>query len=348
MKKFLFTLFLLLGYTIPGVFAAGADDFVIKVQTNQVTSTDTTFTLPLNPSENYNFTVDWGDGQTEIITTNVSLTHTYANPGQYTIRITENVAGGFPQIYFDNNGNTPSVDTNAKKLRFIEQWGTIQWKSMQNAFFGTPNMKLNASDVPDLSRVTSMINMFRNGTSFEDLQDKIGTWNTSNVKHMRYTFFANSIFNEDISAWNTNNLESMNNMFDSALKFNQNLNNWNTSKVIQMYEMFHNAKDFNQPLSNWDVSKVTDMRYVFAGAEKFNQPLDTWNVGKVTDMKAMFNGAHAFNQDISMWDTSKVTNMWWMFEDARTFNQDISSWNVEKVTDMTKMFALARAFNQDL
>lgn len=172
MKKLFFTVCCLLG-SLNLLFAAGADDFVIKIQTNQISPTDKSFTLPLNPSENYNFTLDWGDGQTETITTNVSPTHTYAAPGQYTIRITENIPSGFPQIYFNNDGQNPATNLNAQKLRFIEQWGTIKWKSMQSAFFGTSHMKLNADDVPDLTQVTSMINMFRNGTAFEDLKDKI-------------------------------------------------------------------------------------------------------------------------------------------------------------------------------
>ncbi len=88
-----------------------------------------------------------------------------------TIRITENMTGGFPQIYF----NTPvhSIDPNAKKLRFIDQWGTIKWKSFQGAFFGASNVVLKADDTPDLSQVTSMINAFRNATRFVDNKDKI-------------------------------------------------------------------------------------------------------------------------------------------------------------------------------
>lgn len=83
-----------------------------------------------------------------------------------TIRITENVAGGFPQIYFNSNSE-------AKKLRSIDQWGTIKWKSFQGAFFGASNVVLKADDTPDLSQVTSMINAFRNATSFVDHKDKI-------------------------------------------------------------------------------------------------------------------------------------------------------------------------------
>ncbi len=83
-----------------------------------------------------------------------------------TIRITENVAGGFPQIYFNSNSE-------AKKFRSIDQWGTIKWKSFQGAFFGASNVVLKADDTPDLSQVTSMINAFRNATRFVDNKDKI-------------------------------------------------------------------------------------------------------------------------------------------------------------------------------
>ncbi len=39
-------------------FAAGTDDFVITINTTEVSSTDKSFTLPLSSGYTYNFTVD--------------------------------------------------------------------------------------------------------------------------------------------------------------------------------------------------------------------------------------------------------------------------------------------------
>ena len=37
-----------------------------------------------------------------------------------------------------------------------DQWGSIAWSSMERAFFSCSNMTYNATDVPNLSAVTSM------------------------------------------------------------------------------------------------------------------------------------------------------------------------------------------------
>ncbi len=322
-------------------FAAGTDDFVITINTTEVSSTDKSFTLPLRSDAGYtyNFTVDRWDGQTEVVTTNTNKTHTYATWGMKTIRITENVAGGFPQIYF----NTPvhSTDPNAKKLRFIDQWGTIKWKSFQGAFFGASNVVLKADDTPDLSQVTSMINAFRNATRFVDNKDKIWTWDTSNIQHMRYMFFWASHFNEDIWSRNTENVLSMNSMFDSATAFNQDISNWETSKVTNMSEMFHQANAFNQDLGRWNVRNVLTMNGMFWNATNFNQSLNSRDVSQVTNMAAMFRNATGFNQDISSWNVEKVTNMSEMFAGASAFNQNLGAWKPKALTNATSFFDAA-------
>ena len=64
-------------------------------------SADNEVTIPTNPAfTTYDYTIDWGDGQTD---TNVTgdMTHTYAAPGVYTIMI----SGAFPAIYFNNTGD---------------------------------------------------------------------------------------------------------------------------------------------------------------------------------------------------------------------------------------------------
>lgn len=86
---------------------------------------------------------------------------------------------------------------------------------------------LNANDVPNLSKVTSMINTFRGAVSLVDQKDKIGTWDVSNVIRMDRLFQSASIFNENINNWNVSKVTNMDSMFDSALIFDQPLNNWN-------------------------------------------------------------------------------------------------------------------------
>jgi len=309
-------------------------------------------------NEGYNYTVDWGDGQTD---SNVAgdITHTYATAGTYTVSIT----GDFPRII-------SGFDTDAQKLLSIEQWGSIQWQSMNTAFASCRNLVGNASDVPDLSQVTDMSGMFLSAYAFnQDLSNwdvssvismagmftqayafnqDLSDWDVSAVTTMSFMFFESVTFNQDISSWDVSAVTDMFNMFDRARAFNQDISSWDVSAVTNMKSMFSGASAFNQNLNTWDVSAVTDMSFMFGNASAFNQDLSSWDVSAVTDMTGIFFGANTFNQDLNTWDVSAVTNMASMFISASAFNQNLNTWDVSAVTDMTSMFSDASAFNQNL
>ncbi|WKZ60279.1 MAG: BspA family leucine-rich repeat surface protein [Cyclobacteriaceae bacterium] len=264
-----------------------------------------------------------------------------------------------------NNG----ADRN--RLTQIEQWGTTAWTSMQNAFYGCANLQVTATDVPDLSSVTDLSQMFRACTNLNSptnigtwnttgvttmhrlfysagsFNQSIGAWNTASVTDMSEMFYGASTFNQDIGSWNTGSVTTMSEMFANASSFNQNIGSWNTGTVTNMYGMFYNASSFNQNIGTWNTAVVTDMEYMFYNC-LFNQDIGAWNTGAVTTMSEMFANANDFNQDISSWNTGAVTNMFGMFSQATSFNQDISSWNTAAVTDFRNMFSLASSFNQNL
>lgn len=94
MKKCLLAFFLFCFLWVFSAHGAGADDFVIKIDTTKVPSTNTVFELPLSASKQYNFSVDWWDGNHNSYAgwgvASLGAKHTYAAPGTYTVRITEN------------------------------------------------------------------------------------------------------------------------------------------------------------------------------------------------------------------------------------------------------------------
>ena len=285
-----------------------------------------------------NLTIDWGDGQVE---TNLDIDgfkgHTYTSAGTYTVAIKGDLIGfSFLAV----------IDT-PEKLVGMEQWGTAQWEDMSLMFYTALNMVYNAKDVPDLSKVTSMSNMFQYATSFNGA---IGNWDTSNVTNMVSMFDGATSFDGAIGNWDVSNVTNMTGMFQGAIAFDQDLSGWDTSNVTNMASMFEGATAFNGDIGNWDVSNVTNMWNMFRGAIAFNQDLNGWGnkLGNVTNMKGMFSGATAFKGDISNWDVSNVTNMFAMFEGATAFNGAIGNWDVSNVTDMFSMFWGATAFNQDL
>ena len=361
-----------------------AFDFVTRWKTdNPGTSGMDEITIPTEAGETYDYTVDWGDGTTDMNVTG-DITHTYASPGVYTV----NISGDFPRIYFNDGGDKA-------KLLSIENWSTNPWTSMEGAFFGCENMAINAADVPDLSGVASMSNMLTNATLFDadvsgwdvgtvtdmgnlfngavSFQQGVAGWVVDNVTDMNGMFANIPSFNEDISGWNTGMVQDMSGMFAGVVSFNQDIGGWDVAMVENMSGMFAGATFFNQDIGGWTVDAVTDMsgmfvgntffdqdisgwivtnvdnmNGMFAGAENFNQDIGGWDVSNVTDMEAMFVGNSNFNQDISGWIVDSVLNMKDMFRAAGTFNQDLSSWNVDLVTDMSGMFFGASVFNQDI
>jgi surface protein len=220
---------------------ASDPDFVtVWKSDNPGASASNQITIPTEGS-GYNYTVNWEEvgnpSNNGSLGFNVSssVSVTFPSPGTYRVRI----SGDFPRIYFPNTSDKT-------KIIDVENWGDIQWSSMENAFSGCSNLNISATDAPDLSNVTSMKGMFSSCVIFNG---DIGHWNTSNVTDMTGTFENARSFNHDISTWNVNNVTLMRNMFSNAVNFNQPLAGWDVSNVTHMLAMFKSATNFNQPLN---------------------------------------------------------------------------------------------------
>ena len=252
-----------------------------------------------------------------------------------------------------------------KELLEVVQFGTVEWTSMEAAFRRCSSMTFSEDiDIPNLSKVTNMENMFRECKAFNS---SLEGWDVSHVTNMSMMFFGCTLFNQSLTDWDVSHVTDMQHMFRDCAAFNQLLKwdvskvtnmcnmfagctafnqplNWDVSKVTDMGGMFYGCTNFNQPL-NWDVSSVTDMGYMFFSCTDFNQPLN-WNVSNVTDMSSMFGNCIHFNQPLK-WDVSKVTRMDDMFLSCFLFNQPLD-WDVSKVTRMDGMFVNCYKFNQPL
>lgn len=301
----------------------------------QVTSNDLTVTLPLQPNGSYNFVANWGDGQFDQIQT-PTATHTYSEPGTYTISLRGTIDGWS----FNNSSE-------AKKLFTINSFGNVKFGNSGGYFYGCENLQIFATDTPNLSDTTTMLNAFR-GCSSLTTTNSLKNWDMTSIEDTRFMFADANNFNEDISSWNTSNVQTMRFMFNNALNFNQNISVWNTNNVTDFGHMFDGASAFNQNLDAWNTSSANYMDYMFAGASTFNFSLNSWVTTNVISMESMFSEAAVFDGDITAWDTQNVTNMSYMFEFADAFNQNISSWNVETVTNMSYMFYEANNFNQPI
>ena len=299
------------------------------ITTWKTTTADKSITLPLVGT---NMTINWGDGNTT--TASGPVSHTYNTAGDYIIQIT----GGLERFHLN-------AAADASKLVSIDQWGSISWTNMSNAFAGASNMTYNAADVPDLSGVTNMTAMFFAATAFNG---NLSSWNVSSVTDMSSMFADAAAFNGPIDDWNVSSVTDMSGMFRNATAFNGPIDDWNVSSVTDMSGMFRNATAFNGPIDDWNVSSVTTMNSMFFGASVFNANLSAWNVSSVTDMYGMFEDASVFNANLSAWNVSSVTTMNNMFYGARAFDEPIDGWNVSSVTNMIGMFGGGVIFNQSL
>ena len=295
--------------------------------------------LPLVNGVSYYFNIDWGDGNSDIITTwnQTETLHTYSIPGVYTLKI----SGNIPDWSFG-----ASLVPDSEKILSITQWGCLQFGQYETqTFYNCSNLDLSTvNDIPNLTYSNSFNNTFDGCYSLTTINNS-NLWDVSNIQTFVATFNNCLNFNSDISSWDTSNIIDMNYMFAGCSSFNSDISSWDVSNVTNMYSMFNSATIFNQPLSGWNVSNVTSMGYMFVNTQ-FNQPIDNWNVGSVTNMEHMFQYSN-FNQSIGGWDVSIVTDMNNMFTSS-PFNQDINSWDVSSVTNMDYMFFFATTFNQNL
>ncbi|MFY0688372.1 MAG: BspA family leucine-rich repeat surface protein, partial [Cyclobacteriaceae bacterium] len=326
-------------------------------------TTDGTITIPtLDTAYSYNYNITWtnqtnatqGDGSINNQTGNYTITG-LNNFDTYQVEI----SGTFPAIYINN-------DTEASKLKSIENWGSINWSTMENAFYGASSLTYAATDYPilgdsmvmdrmfwncsifngdisnwDVSNAISMYQMLQ-GTNFNI---DISSWNVSNVSNMG-RMFRDTPFNQPIGSWDVSSVTGMEAMFRATTAFNQDISTWDVSNVTNMNDMFYNSV-FNTSVDAWDVSSVTNFSDMFATTAIYNQPLNSWNTISATNMNSMFKGNAAFNQPIGNWNTSNVTNMGNMFSGASNFDQPLNTWDVSNVTSIGAMFKNS-SFNQPL
>ncbi|KAB1230728.1 BspA family leucine-rich repeat surface protein [Chryseobacterium viscerum] len=272
------------------------------------------------------------------------------NPSDATYRIkVSNGNGNFHQIRFADWDmlNDNGIVGDVHKIQLVEQWGTTQWSSMEQAFQACKILDFTATDIPDLKMVTDMSYMFSGCYGLVG-NPSINNWNTANVTTLLGTFTGCFVFNQPVGNWNTSNVTMMGITFNAAKLFNQPLDNWDTSKVTSTTAMFNTAGEFNHPIGSWDMSNNLDAEFMFSNASKFNQPIGNWNTSQIIEMNNMFLNAKAFDQDISNWDTQNVKIMSSMFHNAENFNSNISHWDTRKVEWMQDMFNGAKKFNQDI
>ena len=178
------------------------------------TGSDETVTIPFaNDTNTINFTIDWGDGNSDTVTAynndlgEGAIDHVYSDAATYTIKMDGTISG----LKFNNGGDRTKIKT-------IANWGTFNI-SLDDTFYGCSALDVTASDAPTVSS-TSLALAFNGCSALTSIG---GDWDVSSVTSMSYLFANCTNFNQDIGNWDVSSVTLMNNMFSDAGAFNQNI-----------------------------------------------------------------------------------------------------------------------------
>lgn len=308
--------------------------------------------LPLISSGTYDFTVDWGDGNQDTITVynQAEKTHTYAATGTYEITIT-GVCEGF--VFSNTNDRL--------KLLNISNWGTLKLGVTGNYFYGCANLDITATDIFDITGMTSMFQAFR-GCSSLVWNDSISLLDTNNITSFSFCFLGCSLFNQlidwDFSSataldymlyqcstynqpinWHIPNVATVTNMLHTATSFNSQFKLTGTSNLTNTNALFLFCSSFNQLVDIDDFSNVTTAINMHNGNTAYNQPVNHLSVVSLVDASNMYLGCSSLNQSFSSWVTSSLQNMFQMFLNCSTLDQDFSTFDFSGVTNITSVMA---------
>src|SRR6185312_6267963 len=243
---------------------ASANAFVTKWS---IPSNSYTLSIPFASSSN-NFTIYWGDGSSDLITTNITKTHTYATTGTYTISI---------------DGTCPSINfTSKSELQEITQWGNT----------GCTSFTCISSGLTTISAATSSV--FFNGCSSL----------SSCFNSTKLTSIPSGLFNSAINAASMSGIfygcTSMTaaipaNLFDSA------------KKATSFYACFQNTKIASIPSNLFDYNTLvisfeacfqnTPITSIPSGLFTYNTAvttfLNTFSSSKITSIPSVLFGNSA-------------------------------------------------------
>jgi hypothetical protein len=221
------------------------------------------FQLPLVSSLPLNAVVDWGDGNTDTITTfnQAETLHTYSSSGNYTIKITGDLSGW----RFGGAGDR-------LKILNIASWGVLNI-SVDNGFYNCTNLTATATDTPTISSL-SLNQYFRGCINFNGA---IGNWDTSAVLYMSGIFYGATAFNQNIGNWDVSLVTTLFRFFRGATAFNQDIGSWDVSNVSNFGDFMasktaanYSAANLDSIYNNWSLLSVKPNESISFGSIKYN------------------------------------------------------------------------------
>jgi surface protein len=328
---------------------SSSENYAIVIDTTKGTST--TITLVVYGGNLGSIDIDWGDGthgallpagnmrrtgsyETRIEFTGaasaISLNHTYAKHGIYTITAT----GKFNSV----NNNALRIPTN---LIAVLSYGNSSYT------FLTQTDSTNLIYVPPFlpTGIVSLSSAFQNCTSFN--HSNIGYWDTSRINSMLNTFnSATNFIGVGLENWNVGSVTTFNATFNACSSLGSgivlNLSNWDTSQATNMTSMFASCTSLsNTIISGWYGASGCIHTTQFNLSNLSGAYLPNWKFIGSSNCNGMFTSCNlADASGLETWNTSGVTNMTNMFRLTTNMQHiNFSGWNVSRVTTMNGMFS---------
>jgi surface protein len=163
--------------------------------------------LPLINGQSYNFTVNWGDGSENIITSfgDTDKTHTYAAPGIYEIECRGLIEG----FRFAGVGDR-------LKLLEIQNWGTLRLPNFSALFQDCSNLTVTATDIfllaPD---ATSFLLWFSGCSSLTQIPG-LSQLDTRLITDMTSMFRDCTLFDQSLASFDIFSLTTAPNMLNGT------------------------------------------------------------------------------------------------------------------------------------
>ena len=200
-----------------GIISQQQKPYIFTVKTdNSGTSNNDQFTFPLVSGGTYNFTAYSSDGTVFSSNDYTNNTMTFdGGAGTYTVKVYGTLKGW----KFANSGDR-------FKFLNISQWGIFNHGNENNTFKGCGLLTVTATDLIDLTGITSFYGFFGNCQSIVTVP-RLGEWVTSAITDIRDMFKFDSSFNDPgVSQWDTSGIQDMRAALQ-AENFNQDISGWN-------------------------------------------------------------------------------------------------------------------------
>lgn len=287
------------------------------------------------------------------------------------------------ETYDNYDYATASIMSSKYHIKSIDQWGEIEYTSLDRAFARCSNMDLLAEDAPMFGENASIRGLFEMcSNKFINSNYSIMNWNTTNVVDMSNLFCGTTTFNKPINTgskqkvdgshyltWDVSNVKDFSQMFAGMDEIGQHnfqmeINNWNMMSAENMRAMFQYSR-FNRNIPH----KMVDADYYYPGSPAH----PAWFFGTLTEgttisLAYMFHKASWFNGNVDGWflprNAGQSVDLQGMFKNAISFNSPIdtalhstgqftdysysSSWRGDRVINSESMFEGCGLFNQNV